>query len=171
MIVADKVRYITTDTGDIEVIFTVSGFNNKRIAQRLVSELKGKTVELKAKEHRSQRSIDQNRLMWQIISDICVAESGNRHQQDMWRIYSSLLVMSNIKYTEIRTLVAAKDILEKNFRAIVEVPNSDKESKKGLTRLYWVFYGSSTFNKKEMSDLISNALDWASKLGIDTSLY
>ena len=170
MIVADKVRYITTDTGDIEVIFTVSGFNNKRIAQRLVSVLRDKKVELKAKEHRSQRSIDQNDMFWALVGEISQHVNGSRQESDMMNIYSNVLVRANVKRTYMRIPVEAKKLLEGHFRAFTPVPNSKRQEPNGMVTCgYWGYHGSSKFNIKEMTQLIDVALDICTELGLDNS--
>jgi hypothetical protein len=64
-------------------------------------------------------------------------------------------------------MVKAKDILEQNFRAVIEIPNSDKKTTQGeITKAYWVYYGSSKFSTKEMTQLIELALETCAELGI-----
>lgn len=170
MVHATKVRFITTDTGDIEVIFTVDGYNNKRIATRLVSELKGKQITFTAKELKSARSIEQNDMLWALIRKISDHTNGGHREEDMMHVYAQLLIRGNIKREYVRVLERAKHILDDNFRAVIEVPNSKRQEANGNTTVgYWVYYGSSKFNVKEMTELIEIALDVCTDLGLDDS--
>jgi hypothetical protein len=82
-------------------------------------------------------------------------------------VYGTLLQRANIKREYIRTLVQARDILEQSFRAVLEVPNSRKIENGKETVGFWVYYGSSTFDTREMTQLIEVALDIATEVGID----
>jgi hypothetical protein len=143
-------------------------YQNQANARRVVQGLKETDLiscELKVNE--KSRSYEQNRLLWEIIGKISEHENGTRRTTETWRIYGSLLVKANIKYTEVRALTKAKELLEASFRAVIEVPNSSKETKLGESKLYWVFYGSSTYTSKEMTMLIDCAMDWAGELGVE----
>jgi hypothetical protein len=50
---------------------------------------------------------------------------------------------------------------------VLEVPNSRRIENGKETAGYWVYYGSSKFNTKEMTELIEIALDLASELGVE----
>ncbi len=170
MVHATKIRYNTTDAGDIEVVLTVEGYNNKRIATRLVAELKGKQITFSAKELKSQRSIEQNSMLWALIHKLSDHINGSHRDEDMMDIYGKLLIRGNIKREYVRVLEKAKHILDENFRAVIEVPNSKRQEANGnVTIGYWVYYGSSKFNVKEMTELIEIALDICSELGLDDS--
>jgi chitinase len=82
-------------------------------------------------------------------------------------IYGNLLQRANIKREYIRTLEQAVNILKDSFRAVIEVPNSRKIENGKETVGYWVYYGSSKFDTKEMTELIDIALDTATEVGID----
>ncbi len=168
MIVAEKAKYSVNDEGDIEVTFIVTGYNNKRIAQRLVAELKGKQIQFNAKELKSKRSIEQNDMFWALVGKISDKINGSHRELEMMNIYGYLLKEANIKRDYVRILEKAKHILEDNFRAVIEVPNSKRHEPNGSETVgYWVYHGSSSFNVKEMTELIDIALDTCTDLGID----
>jgi len=168
MIVAEQIRYSVNEDGDVELTFTIKGYNNKRIAQKMVAGLKGKKIEVKAKEHRTQRSIEQNDMFWALVGKISDHVNGSHREPDMLRTYGWILKQANIKRDYVRILEQAKHILEDNFRAVIEVPDSRRKEPNGSETVgFWVYHGSSTFNTKEMSDLIDNALDICTEQGID----
>ena len=168
MIVADQIKYSVNDEGNVELTFTITGYNNKRIAQRLVGSLKGKKIEVKAKEHRTQRSIEQNDMFWALVGKISDHMNGSHREPDMLHTYGWILKEANIKRDYVRILKEAKHILDDNFRAVIEVPKSRRIEPNGNETVgFWVYHGSSKFNTKEMSELIDVALDICSEHGID----
>jgi len=162
-----KIEMMTKPNGDIVVSLTVDGYYNKRKAQQTYNQLKDKEVTAVLKEFKSQRSIDQNDMLWGIITNISNHVNHSHREEDLLNIYSTLLQRANIKREYIRTLPQAKHILDNSFRAVLEVPNSRRIENGKETAGYWVYYGSSKFNTKEMTELIEIALDLASELGVE----
>jgi len=157
-----------TMTGDIKITVTVDGYYNKRKALKIYDELREKEMMVDIKEFKSARTLEQNEMLWGIIRSISDKVNHSHRQEDMMNIYSTLLQRANIKREYIRTYKKAKNILEESFRAVMEVPNSIKIENGKETVGFWVYYGSSKFNTKEMTELIDIALDLATELGVET---
>jgi hypothetical protein len=153
--------------GELEFTFTIDGYYNKRKALTLYNELKDKETTLKLTEYKDKRSHDQNEMLWAIITQISDKVNGSHQEQDLLNTYGVILQRANVKREYVRTLPQAEDILKQSFRAVIEVPNSRKVENGKETVGYWVYYGSSSFNTKEMSQLIEVALDIATEVGID----
>jgi hypothetical protein len=162
-----KIDMMTRPNGDVVLELTVDGYYNMRKATQLYNDLKDKEIHATLKEFKSSRSIDQNDMLWAIITQISDKVNGSHQEQDLMNIYGTLLQRANIKREYIRTLVQAKGILEQSFRAVIEVVNSRKIENGKETVGFWVYYGSSTFDTKEMTQLIDVALDTATEVGID----
>lgn len=162
-----KMRVSYNLNGDVEITFTIDGYYNKRKALTLYNELKDKELTVKVSEYKDKRSLDQNEMLWAIITQISDKVNHSHQEQDLLNIYSAILQRANVKREYIRTLPQAEDILKQSFRAVIEVPNSRKVENGKETVGYWVYYGSSKFNTKEMSQLIEVALDIATEVGID----
>jgi len=158
---------MTKPNGDVVIELTVDGYYNKRKATQLYNDLKDKEIHATLKVFKSSRSIEQNDMLWSIITQISDKVNGSHREEDLMSIYGMLLQKANIKREYIRTLIQAKDILEQSFRAVLEVPNSRKIENGKETVGFWVYYGSSTFDTKEMTELIDIALDTATEVGID----
>lgn len=153
--------------GELEFTFTIDGYYNKRQALTLYNALKDKETTIKVSEYKDKRSHDQNEMLWAIITQISDKVNGSHQEQDLLNTYSMILQRANVKREYVRTLPQAEDILKQSFRAVIEVPNSRKIENGKETVGYWVYYGSSSFNTKEMSQLIEVALDIATEVGID----
>jgi hypothetical protein len=138
-----------------------------RKATQLYNDLKDKEIHATLKEFKSSRSIDQNDMLWAIITQVSDKVNGSHQEQDLMNVYGTILQRANIKREYIRTLIQARDILEQSFRAVLEVPNSRKIENGKETVGFWVYYGSSTFDTREMTQLIEVALDIATEVGID----
>lgn len=160
-------RMSWTSNGEIELTLVIDGYYNKRKAQIVYNELKDKEINAILKEFKSQRSLEQNEMLWGIIRQISDKVNHSHREEDLVNIYATLLQRANIKREYVRTLPQAENILKDNFRAVMEVPNSRKIENGKETVGYWVYYGSSKFNTKEMTELIDIALDLATEVGID----
>lgn len=155
-----------TSNGEIELTLVIDGYYNMRKAQEIFNELQNSETQVTIKQFKSSRSIEQNDMLWGIITQISDKVNGSHREEDLINIYSTLLQRANIKREYIRTLPQAVNILKQSFRAALEVPNSRKIENGKETVGFWVYYGSSNFNTKEMTELIDIALDLASELGV-----
>jgi len=162
-----KIRMTYTPNGDVELTLTIDGYYNKRKAKELYNQLQDKEITAILKEFKSSRSIEQNDMLWGIITQISDKVNSSHREEDLLNIYSTLLQRANIKREYIRTLPQAENILKESFRAVIEVPNSRKIENGKETVGYWVYYGSSKFDTKEMTELIDTALDLATEVGIE----
>jgi GTP-binding protein EngB required for normal cell division len=162
-----KIQMTYTPNGSVQLTLTVDGYLNRRKAEKVYAELKDKEIHAVIKEFKNNRSLEQNEMLWAIIRSISDKVNHSHREEDMMNIYSTLLQRANIKREYIRTYKAAKNILEDNFRAVMEVPNSTKIENGKETVGFWVYYGSSKFNTKEMTELIEIALDLATELGVE----
>lgn len=156
-----------TPNGDVELTLTIDGYYNTRKAKELYNQLQDKEITAILKEFKSSRSIEQNDMLWGVITQISDKVNGSHREEDLLNIYSTLLQRANIKREYIRTLPQAENILKESFRAVIEVPNSRKIENGKETVGYWVYYGSSKFDTKEMTELIDIALDLATEVGIE----
>lgn len=135
---------------------------------RWLSEFKGLDLRVQFSEYRAQRSLTQNAKLWALISEIDIAENGRASEDGEMAVYCNLIKMARVK-TEL--IMAERDALEEMIRRkifrhieILQEYNDNVVS----CRCY---YGSSTFDTKEMSDLIESALDYATNLGINIDEY
>ena len=93
------------------------------------------------------RSLEQNKMMWSIIQTIADM-TGN----DIWDIYIEGLKKLDVKVEYIMALPQAEERLKEVFRAIKRVETRIINDKEMI--VFKCYYGSSTFNTKEMTILI-----------------
>lgn len=152
---AEYIRSATDEDGNKEITFRIK--NPYAIAQ--LGSLPKKEYRLKIEECTNKRSLNQNSFMWSVINQIA-KETHN----DEWDVYMVALERAGAKYEYIACLPEAKDILEKQFRAI-KLMNQFEHNGRTFNQ-YKVFYGSSKLNSKEMTELIETVLQIAAENGV-----
>lgn len=151
------------ENGDLLVTFQVAERYRKELSKKLK---KDEEYSLEIKKIKDKRSINQNRFMWKLLTQIAEVQNGDK---DAENIYTQALIRSNTSSDYICALEATEEVLRKNFRAIrfiKKIVVNDKE-----LNMYQVFIGSSKFDVKEMNTLIDCVLDIANENGIETEYW
>ena len=112
------------------------------------------------KEAKSQRSIQQNKLLWKLVH--CIAKET--FQDDM-TIYCAALERADALSDYIITAYDMEDHLRKYFRGVKFIRKQEVNGKE--CNIYKVYIGSSKMNTKEMTELIDITLQMCGELGID----
>jgi hypothetical protein len=113
------------------------------------------------KEPKSKRTIEQNKMLWQLIHSIAKAT----HQDDM-DVYCGCLERADALSDYIITAYDMEDDLRKCFRGVKFMRKQEVNGKE--CNIYKVYLGSSKMNTKEMTELIDITMQIASECGIDT---
>ena len=116
------------------------------------------TIEPKKKK----RSLDQNAYFWKLLGEICKKENGDL--KDVESLYVNLLEMAGAKYTSMIIKHVALDDLKKLCRHVKVI--KQQSIKHELYDTVYVYYGSSTFDSNEMSQLIDVTLKYAEEVGV-----
>lgn len=112
---------------------------------------------------KKKRSLDQNRLFWKLVGEIAKKEDGDLRNVD--DLYTYLLQMSGAKYEVFNVKHEALEGVKRIYKHVRVV--KQKEVRGCLWDVCFVFYGSSTFDTKEMSQLIDTTLNYAMEIGVD----
>ncbi len=120
-----------------------------------------KTYLCEVKEPKSKRSLQQNKMLWQLIHMI----AKETFQDDM-EIYCAILERADALSDYIITAYDMEDYLRKSFRGVRFIRKQEVNGKE--CNIYKVYIGSSKMNTKEMTELIDTALQICSELLIDT---
>ena len=116
---------------------------------------------VEVKEPKSKRSLEQNRMLWQLIHSI----AKQQHQDDM-EVYCALLERADAKSEYIITAYDMEDDLRKCFRGVRFIRKQDVNGKE--CNIYKVYIGSSKMDTKEMTELLDITLQVCAELGILT---
>lgn len=162
-LVVEFLRKLVTEDGDLEITFRVSNWNYKRFC----NDLQKIAYTLDIKRVKSKRSLNQNSYFWALVNEIDYKINGHRKNND--ELYCQLLEMAEIKFEYVQILAEALPMIKENFRAVKVVKHKQVNGKEYL--VCKCFYGSSNFDKEEMSRLIDVTLDYAAEAGVDTTFY
>lgn len=113
------------------------------------------------KELKSQRSLEQNKLLWKLIHRI----AKETFQDDM-NVYCAVLERADALSDYVITATDMGDALRKTFRGVKFIRMQEVNGKECY--VWKVYLGSSKMNTSEMNELIEIAMQICSELGIDT---
>lgn len=138
----------------------ISGTIRDIVAELLKLDM-DKLYVVEVKEPKSKRSLEQNKMLWQLIHAI----AKKQHQDDM-EVYCALLERADALSDYIITAYDMEDELRKCFRGVRFVRKQEVNGKD--CNIYKVYIGSSKMNTKEMTELLDITLQLCGELEIPT---
>lgn len=111
-------------------------------------------------EHREKRSRNANALLWACLGDIA-REIGS----DKWDVYLQMLKRYGI-YTYICVKPKAVEAVKKQWRESEEIGKVMINGEEAVQML--CYYGSSTYNTKEFSALLTGVISEMQEMGLMT---
>ena len=128
-------------------------------------ELIGKDLELEVKPYRKKRSLNANAYMWELVGQI--AEKINLPAREVYRLaIKQVGIYKDFPPLPIREAETLKTVwcsLGIGFQT--DIVDYDEDGDSVIIRCY---YGSSTYNTKQMTRLLDYVIEDAKALGIDT---
>lgn len=148
--------------GSLIISFEISNWIFQRIYEKLENDHE---YVIDVLEKQKKRSLEQNALLWELLTQIDEKINGTRQP---WDLYINAIKQTGAKtkviYLENEALDELKEMcLDQDgfIRAVEPLGRVDD------LYSYRIYYGSSKFNTKEMSMLIETVLDMAQIAGID----
>lgn len=142
--------------GEYQVVFTAP----RTVLEELAS-LKEYELQIEVDKFRNKRSLNANAYCWKLITEL-----SNKTKVDKWSLYKELLVRYSNSYEYLIVKPQAIKSLEKVFRVIKNVGEGQIKGNKAIQ--IQGYYGSSTFNTKEMATFIDGIVSECKELGIET---
>lgn len=154
-----RLEGITKDwwTGDTLVTFSTADFSPEA-----AEAIKGIDLTIKAAKKRNKRSLDANAYSWvlmQKLAEACHTDKGT--------IYLRCLQRYSRKFTHIIVKEKAVEAAMEAFRTCVDLGEVLVNGQQG--HQLQVYFGSSTFDTKEMSVFIDGIVSECKELGIETA--
>ena len=154
-----KLQNVSRDwkTGQWNITFTM----NEASAINEVNNIQScEKLSIKAVKHRNKRSLDANAYCWVILQKIAEVL-----HQDKWNVYLEMLGKYGV-FTHIIVKPNVVDKVKEEWRTVKEL---GEVSVNGMTGIQLqCYFGSSTYNTKELSVLIDGIVYEAKELGIET---
>lgn len=138
-------------------------------AQKMVSKYKETRVTVQVKEYREKRSLSANALCWELCTKLAKRMSNKAEQYTKEDIYRQSIKeigvykdFENLPPADAKTLRHAWELLGTGW--ITEQVDFMPDGENVIVRCY---YGSSQYNKKQMSRLINNLVQDCIALGVE----
>ena len=124
-----------------------------------------KDIELKISVKKKKRSLDANRYMWHLCGEIAMALHTTRNE-----VYIGAIKEAGVSELHLVMDEAVAAMIERwnqmGLGYIAEVAYKSKKNPGSTAMILW--YGSSSYDTKEMSRLIDYISDEAKGIGIET---
>ena len=117
-------------------------------------------LSIEAKKYREKRSLDANALLWACLSEIAVAL-----RTDKWDVYLMMLKRYG-KYTYICVKPNVVESVKAQWRECEEIGTININGQEAVQLL--CYFGSSTYDTKEMSVLIDGVISEMEEMGLET---
>lgn len=149
----------------MKILAKVNSVGNTLVAEACYPiNLEDGDYELEIKKLSKKRSLEQNKYFWALVGEIAKREDGDLREVD--KLYDNLLKIAGTKY---EVAYMKKEAIESFKKFDVIKHYYIKEEKVVNNTLYatvYIFYGSSKFDTKQMSDLIDTTLKYAELVGV-----
>lgn len=145
------------ETGEMRVTFSAA-----HIAPEAIEALKDIDLTIKAAKKRNKRSLDANAYGWALMQKLAEA-----CHTDKWTIYLRCLQRYSRKFTHIIVKEKAVEAAMDAFRTCVDLGEVSVNGQAG--HQLQVYFGSSTFDTKEMSVFLDGIVSECKELGIETA--
>lgn len=136
--------------------------DNYNAVKRFVGSIKDKPYTAEIKQYREKRSLDANSYMWALLKKM--AEELDTTKDELY-----LEALSN--YGVFTHIVVKPSVVEKvkqEWRTVRELGEVIINGRKGIQ--LQCYFGSSTYNTKEMSVLVDGIVSECKELGIETAI-
>lgn len=117
------------------------------------------------KKYRKKRSLDANAYMWVLLQKMADVLSTPGHRVDKWDVYLDMLADYGV-FTHVVVKPEAAERMKQEWRACRELGEITVGSMTGIQ--LQCYYGSHTYNTKEMARLIDGVVTRCKELDIET---
>ena len=160
---ADSIDARLTLSGDMEITLRVVR-ESRAAARGGIDELRDKTLSVEVKQWRERRSLEANAYAWVMIDKI--AEATKQGRTEVYRSYIRE-VPGNSQLVCVPTKAVSRLIQGWNHNGLGWITDTMPSKLPDCTNVQ-LYYGSSTYDSKQMSALIDLIVQDAKALGIET---
>lgn len=155
-----QIKGISNDFVSGETLITFSVNENTTVLPEYEKLKNCKKLRIKAVQYREKRSLDANAYLWVLLQKLAEVL-----RTDKWSVYLQMLKRYG-QFTYIVVKPGAVEAVKKQWRECEEIGEIDVNGTKAVQML--CYYGSSTYDTKEMSVLIDGVVSECKELGIET---
>ena len=126
-----------------------------------IDKIRDKLLNLTAKIHREKRSLDANAYAWVLMQKIAEAI-----HTDKWSVYLMMLERYSPVFTHIIVRPEAVERVKGEWRTVKVLGPIQVNGSSGIQ--LQCYFGSSTFDSKEMASFIDRIVSECKEMGIET---
>ena len=154
-----QVQNVSKDwqTGQFQITFSI---NEASVINEINNIKDCQKLSIKAVKYRERRSLDANAYLWVLLQKMAEAL-----ERDKWGLYLEKLGEYGV-FTHIIVKPHMVDKVKEEWRAVKELGEVCVNGTTGIQ--LQCYFGSSTYNTKEMSVLIDGVVSEAKEMGIET---
>lgn len=156
---ASNIRIQFNESRKPEIVLTVNDLPEP-LNQLKASVNKGKALDVEIKQHRERRSLDSNAYMWVLCAKIADALRTSKDE-----VYLTMLERYG-QFTHIIVKPEAVDKVMQTWRTVRNLGGIHIGGRPGVQ--LQCYFGSSTYNTKEMATLIDGIVGECKEMGIET---
>lgn len=155
-------RMATAENGDLELTILIKGNSDITVAKHVASELKtrNKKFSFEVKEDRAKRSLNANAYLWALLEQMAHVLNTSKDE-----VYLQMLERYGV-FTYLAVKPSIVERVEQEWRCIRNLGEATVNGKKAIQ--LQCYFGSSTYDTKEMSRLLDGVVSEAKELGIET---
>lgn len=155
-----KIRLQYNESKEPEIILTTSGNIQPDVEELKSIIAKGKELSVEIKQYSQKRSLDANAYMWLLLykmADVLKTTKDELYLQVLERygVFTHIVVKPNVV-----------DKVKEEWRTVRELGEVLINGKTGVQ--LQCYFGSSTYNTKEMATLIDGVVNECKELNIET---
>lgn len=159
---ADNIRLQFNDHDQPELLLTLK--ISRREAQVNAGALKeiltkGKMLIVEIRQYRAKRSLDANGMMWAILAQMAAVLGTTKDE-----LYLEMLDRYGV-FTHIVVKPSVVERIKQEWRTVRALGEVTINGKTGIQ--LQCYFGSSTYDTKEFSDLLNGVIEEAKAIGID----
>ena len=136
-------------------------FSCEENALPYLDELRGKKLAISAKKYRHKRSLDSNAYAWVLIQKIAEAIHSDKQT-----VYLDMLKQYSRAFEHIIVRPEAVEAVTRVYATTIDLGEITVDGQTG--RQLQIYFGSSTFDTKEMSVFIDGIVETCKELGLET---
>jgi hypothetical protein len=164
-----KITSLITNSVDWQTVITMEISASPRELEKYMQKEK---LSIEIKQFREKRSLDANAYYWLLVTKIArvLGVTNNYQHNQMLRDYGALeIVNGKLVDVLIPETVEAEEHLLEEAKYHLRTTNSTAFNTEGVfCRIYNLLKGSSSYNTKEMAELIDGVIKECKELDIET---
>lgn len=158
--IATKIKLQYDESQNAEIVLSIKGNVQAEVAKLKEVVGKGKELTVEIKQFRHNRSLDANAYLWVLLSKMAEVLHTTKDE-----LYLLMLERYGV-FTHIVVKPNVAERVKQEWRTVRELGEVTINGQTGIQ--LQCYFGSSTYNTKEMATLIDGVISECKEIGVET---